>query len=218
MCIKSVAQKSQTLAIWGQDRYLQCCLGLHRKVGCVCINDDFSIKYDPETEHIRFLGLALQEAGKCKPSPLAFSVGCVITVQWPASSSNSVVLANGYSRELSGNTHAEANALTKARALSPQDLADMFPSAEPDSLLIETLLSYASVYTTMEPCSIRTSGLAPCADALIAAKVKHCFIGVGEPPDFVNCEGAKRLKDASIEVVWLSGLEDECLRVARRGH
>lgn len=81
-----------------------------------------------------------------------------------------------------------------------------------------SLPSNASVYTTMEPCSVRTSGLAPCANALVDAKIKRCFIGVGEPDDFVQCEGAQRLKDAGIEVVWLAGLEAECLEVARTGH
>jgi pyrimidine deaminase RibD-like protein len=128
-----------------------------------------------------------------------------------------VILARGYSRELPGNTHAEANALSKARDLSPANIAALFDSiTSPPS--IEELLEHSEVYTTLEPCSVRTSGLAPCADALIAAKVRRCLIGVGEPPDFVNCEGARKLKDAGVEVIWMKGLEDECLSAARRGH
>jgi pyrimidine deaminase RibD-like protein len=73
------------------------------------------------------------------------------------------------------------------------------------------------VYTTMEPCSVRTSGLAPCADALIAAGVRACYVGVAEPDDFVNCEGTQKLKDAGIHVDWVEGLESECLEAARRG-
>ena len=56
---------------------------------------------------------------------------------------------------------------------------------------------------------MRTSGLAPCADALVAAKIKRCIIGVGEPDDFVKCEGAQRLIDAGVEVVWVKGIEEE---------
>ncbi|KAI0780913.1 cytidine deaminase-like protein [Trametes elegans] len=163
-----------------------------------------------------FLRLALDEARKCTPSPTAFCVGCVLTVSYPPASSNSVILARGYSRELPGNTHAEANALAKARQLSPQQLADLFPDA-PQPVDIATVLTHADIYTTMEPCSIRTSGLAPCADAIIAARIKRCFIGVGEPNDFVKCEGAQKLKDAGVEVIWLDGLEKECLEVARMG-
>jgi len=156
--------------------------------------------------------LALVEARKCEPTPTAFCVGCVITVRWLH---QPIVLATGYSRELPGNTHAEANALTKAHALSLAELAMLF---SPPPINLDDILAHADVYTTLEPCSVRTSGLSPCADALIAAKVRRCFIGVGEPDDFVNCEGAKKLKDAGIQVIWMKGLEAECLDVARRGH
>lgn len=126
------------------------------------------------------------------------------------------VLATGYSRELPGNTHAEANALAKARALSSEELCTLFPLTP--TLTLADALASADVYTTLEPCSVRTSGLGPCADALITANIKRCFIGVGEPDDFVQCEGAQRLKNAGIDVIWLKGLEAECLAVARRGH
>jgi pyrimidine deaminase RibD-like protein len=126
------------------------------------------------------------------------------------------VLATGFSRELPGNTHAEANALQKARSLSIDELRSRLHVDQP--LNIEVLLSQSDVYTTMEPCSVRTSGLAPCTDALIASNIKRCIIGVAEPDDFVTCEGAEKLKKAGIEVLWQPGLEKECLEVARRGH
>lgn len=155
------------------------------------------------------------------PTPTAFCVGCILVARYPSIASPPVILARGYSRELPGNTHAEANALAKARDLSPEQLSEIFPSAEektprrgPD---IDDVLAHADVYTTLEPCSVRTSGLAPCADALVAAKVPRCFIGVGEPDDFVQCEGAQKLRAAGCQVVWIKGLEEECLSAARRG-
>ncbi|KAI1795862.1 diaminohydroxyphosphoribosylamino-pyrimidine deaminase [Ganoderma leucocontextum] len=163
-----------------------------------------------------FLRLALDEARKCTPTPTAFCVGCVLTATYPSGSDKPVILARGYSRELPGNTHAEANALAKARQLTEEQLLELFPALSPP-IAVDTILRHANVYTTMEPCSIRTSGLAPCADAIIAAGIKRCFIGVGEPDDFVNCEGAQKLKDTGIEVIWLEGLEKECLEVARMG-
>ncbi|KAH9843045.1 diaminohydroxyphosphoribosylamino-pyrimidine deaminase [Rhodofomes roseus] len=166
--------------------------------------------------HLHFLRLALDEARKCEPTPTAFCVGCVLTATL-TDSSEPIILARGYSRELPGNTHAEANALTKARNLSKGEMRELLSSA-PEDVTIEDVLQHADVYTTMEPCSVRTSGLAPCADALIAAKARRCFIGVGEPDDFVQCEGARKLADAGIEVIWIKGLEHECLAVARRGH
>ncbi|KAG8906853.1 hypothetical protein FRB99_005913 [Tulasnella sp. 403] len=172
-------------------------------------------------KHLKYLELALEEAKKCIPTPTAFCVGCVISVPGSdisalSSGSEAVdngprdVLSTGYSRELPGNTHAEANALAKAY--------DLPLSTLPSGASIDAMLANADVYTTMEPCSVRLSGLAPCADALVKAKVKRCFIGVGEPADFVQCEGARKLEEAGIQVIWLKGLETECLEVARTGH
>ncbi|KIK57743.1 hypothetical protein GYMLUDRAFT_45912 [Collybiopsis luxurians FD-317 M1] len=164
-----------------------------------------------EEQHIKFLRIALEEAEKCTPVPTAFCVGCVLVSRLDG---NPVVMSTGYSRELPGNTHAEANALTKFHSLSREQLLK-FSSA---GLSHAEILASADVYTTMEPCSVRTSGLAPCADALIDAQVKSCYIGVGEPDDFVKCEGAQKLMNAGIQVVWLKGLEEEALRIARKGH
>ena len=187
-----------------------------------------------DEQHIQYLREALSEAAKCTPSPTAFCVGCVLVTRYPSSNANAeqqepqpVILARGYSRELPGNTHAEANALTKARDLSPEQLSELFPttSAQAGSggggssnkPTIDDVLKYTDVYTTLEPCSVRTSGLSPCADALVASRVPRCFIGVGEPEDFVQCEGAQKLKEAGCRVIWVKGLEEECLAAARRG-
>jgi len=170
-----------------------------------------------QIEHLDFLFLALDEARKCEPTPTAFCVGCVITTRWPTSSS-AIVLSTGFSRELPGNTHAEANALTKARQLTATQLQALFPVATPDKLTIDTIFANSNIYTTLEPCSIRTSGLEPCSNAIIAAKIPRCYIGVSEPDDFVQCNGAQELRDAGVEVTWVVDLENECLEVARLGH
>ncbi|KAH7341884.1 diaminohydroxyphosphoribosylamino-pyrimidine deaminase [Rhizoctonia solani] len=168
-------------------------------------------------ERLHYMRLALEEAAKCEPVPTAFCVGCVITA--PALGNDGTmtrkILSTGYSRELTGNTHAEANALAKAHALAgTEELGQAFG----DGAELSTLLRLADVYTTLEPCSVRLSGLAPCADALVSAGVRNCIIGVKEPADFVQCEGTKKLQDAGINVIWLDDLEAECLTMARRGH
>ena len=158
--------------------------------------------------------VALVEAEKCTPNETAFCVGCVLVFRSPLG--HPILLSTGYSRELEGNTHAEANALAKALALSPDDLSALsIPTTFSD---INDVLAHTDAYTTLEPCSVRLSGLATCADALIAAGVRRCFIGVAEPDDFVQCEGAQKLKEAGVEVHWVKGIEADCLRVARRGH
>ncbi|KAG9318680.1 diaminohydroxyphosphoribosylamino-pyrimidine deaminase [Chiua virens] len=163
-----------------------------------------------------FMQQALNEAlsDDCVPVQTAFCVGCVLVARIPGM--KPVTLATGYSRELPGNTHAEANALTKAHNLSNLHLAALLPLVSPTPSITD-LLRCTDVYTTLEPCSVRTSGLPACADALINAGIRRCIIGVGEPDDFVNCEGAQKLKDAGIDIVWLKGLEKQCLDTARRG-
>ena len=176
-------------------------------------------KYSDDQQHFHYIREALSQAAKCVPTPTAFCVGCLLVARYPSITDSPVVLAAGYSRELHGNTHAEANALANARSLAIEELSHMFPSAAGQKPInIDDVLMHTDVYTTLEPCSVRTSGLAPCADALVAARVPRCFIGVGEPDDFVQCEGAQKLKAAGCQVIWLKGLEDDCLAAARRGH
>lgn len=159
---------------------------------------------------LKFMQLALAEAKRCEPSPTAFCVGCVLAPQ--GATREDQILSTGFSRELPGNTHAEANALYKARSIPTNALQAKFGQEN-----IDDILQTVDVYCTMEPCSIRTSGLAPCAEALIGAKVKRCIIGTNEPSDFVVCEGTKKLEDAGVEVLWIACMEEECLKVARRG-
>ena len=134
---------------------------------------------------------------------------------YPKDNSTPLLLAKGHSRELPGNTHAEANALSKV-------MDDNFPAFDKlhniyPSLTLEILLQHITVYTTLEPCSVRLSGLQSCADKLVTAKVKRCVIGAAEPPDFVKCEGAKKLKEAGIEVIWFDRFQEECIAIARNG-
>lgn len=161
--------------------------------------------------------LALDEAAKCEPTPTAFCVGCVITVPTLDTDNSTVykIISTGYSRELPGNTHAEANALAKAHSSAT---TDEFQQTFGTGADLPSLLRMADVYTTLEPCSVRLSGLSPCADALVSAGIRNCIIGVNEPADFVQCEGTRKLQQAGVNVVWMDGLESECLAMARRGH
>lgn len=168
-------------------------------------------------EHDPFVRQALEQAAFCEPVPTAFCVGCILVAR--LSDSEPIVLSKGFSRELPGNTHAEANALTKFENLSSAQLQSLVsPWPWEASPVIEDILPLVDVYTTLEPCSVRTSGLPACADALIRARIRRCIIGVREPDDFVKCEGAQKMTDAGIEVIWYGGLEQECLDAARRGH
>jgi len=153
-----------------------------------------------EKRHQEYLHLALGQAALSVATPTAFCVGCVIVA-----ADSSRLLSSGYSRELPGNTHAEQCAIDKYLAR---------PDARPEDLV------GASIYTTMEPCSVRLSGNTPCVERVIQAGFANVYIGVEEPADFVECEGTRRLKESGAKV-WLveeEGLREACLREARRGH
>lgn len=77
------------------------------------------------------------------------------------------------------------------------------------------------LYTTMEPCSERLSGNTPCVDRIIATrgKIKTIYVGVREPDRFVKVNvGLQKLREAGVEYICVTGLEEEILREAVRGH
>jgi len=94
----------------------------------------------------------------------------------------------------------------------PQDDSDNATTGEPQLIDID-------LYTTLEPCSKRMSGLKSCAQAILdlntasssastanenlRLQITRVFIGAAEPPDFVVCEGARMLSEGGVEVVWL---------------
>jgi dolichyldiphosphatase len=168
--------------------------------------------------HYRHILTTLALADKCVPNQTAFCVGCVIS--FSASGKESAALATGYSRELPGNTHAEESALAKL------DSDTSLPAgAELD------------LYTSMEPCSVRSSGNVPCVQRILAfnarqgdkgARIVRVFMGVREPPDFVACAGVEELRREGVEVHSVvapatDGLKDgwlerEALRIAKKSH
>lgn len=147
--------------------------------------------------HHEFILQALDQANSSEPVPSAFCVGAVLV------SSESEVLATGYSRELPGNTHAEACAIDKYLAQPDAD---------------ESKLRGAAIYTTMEPCSVRLSGNIPCVERILQAGISKVYLGVEEPIDFVVCEGTRMLTEKGVEVFVVrgEGLQEKCLIAARR--
>ncbi|CUS21633.1 LAQU0S03e07074g1_1 [Lachancea quebecensis] len=169
-------------------------------------NNDGIRKWSYKTEfpewalepHRKFMELAIEEARKCGPTKTAFSVGAVLV-------NGDKVLSTGFSRELPGNTHAEQCALEKYFEYSGKR------SVPPGSIL----------YTTMEPCSFRLSGNEPCVDRIVAAdkNIRTVFVGVMEPDTFVKNNTSKtKLSQHEIDYVLIPGYEEECTKVAKKGH
>ncbi len=134
--------------------------------------------------HSERLKIALLESKKCFNFDF-FGVGCVIFDH------NNTLLSSSFTGERTGE-HAEETAINKA---------------------IEQGISLkgSSLYSTLEPCSVRLSGKYPCAKRIIDSGIESVYFGCYEPKDFVKCEGVSILKESGIRIVHLSELNEECL-------
>ncbi|ORY35348.1 hypothetical protein BCR39DRAFT_2214 [Naematelia encephala] len=186
---------------------------------------------DSDPLHLAIMSHCLDLTLQCPVSQTAFCVGSTLflpsssrlvttlsphypSFDLPGSGPAGLILSDGYSRQIPGNTHAEANALHNFRA----SYDALVISADGQGLpSVDEVLMEAECYATMEPCSVRTSGGPSCALELVRAKVRTVYLGVEEPPDFVQCEGVRILEEGGVEVKRLKGLEESCLKAARRG-
>ena len=106
---------------------------------------------------------------------------------------NDMIIGEG-STSSYGGAHAEVNAI--------------------NSVKDKSLLSKATLYVTLEPCS-HHGKTPPCADLIIENKIPKVVIGTLDPHQKVAGKGANRLREAGCEVV-LGVLEDECRQHHKR--
>jgi diaminohydroxyphosphoribosylaminopyrimidine deaminase/5-amino-6-(5-phosphoribosylamino)uracil reductase len=124
--------------------------------------------------------LAVSLAWECPPSDSAFSVGSVIV------DSGGTELSRGFSRERGDPAvHAEEAALGKLAAGEPR-------------------LAGATIYSTLEPCTLRRSRPRTCTELIIAGGLARVVIAWREPDLFVvNCQGVELLSAAGLAVTEL---------------
>jgi pyrimidine deaminase RibD-like protein len=161
-------------------------------------------------KHLEYLSLALSLARKSPPKPTNFCVGALLV-----DASSHEILSTGYTLELEGNTHAEQCCLAKLASqghVTEDEVGEVIP--------VGTVL-----YTTMEPCWFRLSGNLACVQRILDTKkgghpgIQTVVCGVKEPEKFVGeNEGRKKLEAAGINVIYVTGLEEEILAVATAGH
>lgn len=139
----------------------------------------------PEADR-HWLRAAIELSGRCPPSPTAYSVGALLV------GPDGGVIATGYSRETDPLDHAEEVAL--ARIGLPAGSVGLPP-------LSAAVVPGATLYSSLEPCAVRASRPAPCADLIIASGVGRVVIAWREPPILAPGGGAIRLRAAGVHVV-----------------
>lgn len=146
--------------------------------------------------HKKYMELAIAEAEKCGETQTQFNVGAVLVY-------DGEILATGHTREIEGNTHAEQCALEKYFEKTGS----------------RTVPKGTEIYTSMEPCSFRLSGNAPCVDRILETDITTCFVGVVEPGDFVKENSSfDKLNKNKVEYIHIPGYEEKCIEIAKRGH
>lgn len=136
----------------------------------------------------QWLQRAIDLSKSCPPSATAFSVGAMLV------GDNDQVISTGYSRENDPHDHAEETALAK---VSPDD----------------PRLASATMYSTLEPCTKRSSHPITCTQLIITARISRVVLAWREPTIFVDCEGVELLRAANIDVVEIAELADEVKQI-----
>jgi diaminohydroxyphosphoribosylaminopyrimidine deaminase/5-amino-6-(5-phosphoribosylamino)uracil reductase len=126
-----------------------------------------------------WLRAAIELSRQCPPSSTAYCVGAIVV------GAGGGELSRGYSREGDARVHAEESALAK---LAPSGMDG------------------ATLYSSMEPCSVRQSRPRTCTELIIAAGIRRVVFALREPPLFVDCHGVELLQQAGIQVVEVPDL------------
>lgn len=142
----------------------------------------------PAAVDVAWLRQAIELSRRCPPSQAAYSVGAVIVA------ADGTVLATGFSRETGPHDHAEEVALAKV------------PSGD-------SRLAMATLYSSLEPCGVRSSRPCPCSQLIIAAGLRRVAYAWREPPLLAAGGGGRQLRAAGVIVIEVPELAPEARRV-----
>jgi pyrimidine deaminase RibD-like protein len=127
---------------------------------------------------------AIDLSRRCPPKATAYAVGAIVVDR------DGTELARGYSRETGPYLHAEESALIKLRGTGID-------------------LSGTTIYSSLEPCSVRSHRSPTCTQLILAAGIRRVVLAMREPPIFVDCQGVELLEEAGVEVVEMPDLADQ---------
>lgn len=129
----------------------------------------------------QWLSEAIELSRRCPPTDASYSVGAIIV------GADGSRLSDGFSRENADPyLHAEESALAK--------------------ILDSVNLSGATIYSSLEPCSVRRSRHLTCTQLILMTGIGRVVFALREPPLFADCEGAELLQVGGVDVVEISDL------------
>ena len=134
----------------------------------------WTLRPDTTDEDLRRLRQAVQEGFRCTPSPSSYCVGAVVVTA-------DGFVFTGHTHETSPTHHAEQEAVAKALAAGAE-------------------LRGATIYSSMEPCSLRKSEPESCTQMILRLGFRRVVFALYEPDRFVRCRGALTLREAGVEV------------------
>ena len=129
---------------------------------------------DTTAEDLGYLAQAVAAGRLCAPSATSYCVGAVVVLPDGRT-------FTGYTHETSPTHHAEQEAIRKA----------LDAGAE---------LRGAAIYSSMEPCSQRSSEPESCTQLILRHGFSRVVFALYEPDRFVACRGAQTLREAGVEV------------------
>lgn len=130
-----------------------------------------------------FMNIAIEQAKKSRDSD-GYHVGAVIV-------KDGRIISVAYSDETKDRGHAEELAIKIALKS----------------------VSGATIYSTMEPCSLRPSRRLSCSELIIRSGIARVVYGTLDPEPQVPCDGVERLIGAGIKVIHLGALEKICKEI-----
>ncbi|MFI3277917.1 MAG: dihydrofolate reductase family protein [Rikenellaceae bacterium] len=141
----------------------------------------FAHKQDNSTVDKLYMSRAVEASRNSPPAATCYRVGAVVVT-------SKGEIFEGYTHEGSPTHHAEQIAIFKAQKNGAE-------------------LKGSTIYSTIEPCSKRTSEPKSCSQLIMELGFSRVVFALYEPSCFVCCEGASNLRRAGVEVKQMAEFE-----------
>lgn len=158
----------------------------HKNLGGMLI-EEYNMREWSRAKDVELLGRAIEVSRSCRPSATSYCVGAVVVTA-------SGEVFEGYTHETSPTHHAEQEAIKKAEAEGAS-------------------LRGATMYSSMEPCSKRSSEPESCSEIILRHGFSRALFALYEPSCFVECAGALNMRLGGVEVVCIASLADAVRQV-----